>query len=64
MEKGDAKPVIIKVFKISTAEMWTIRNKKALVKFIEQETESYASERLTIDQLIRYLPIEDYCRVK
>ena len=28
--------MIVKVFKISTMEMWTMRNKKELVKFIEQ----------------------------
>lgn len=56
--------MIIKVFKISTAEMWTMRDKSALVKFIEQETDMYVSEKMTIDSLMRYLPVEDYCRVK
>ena len=54
----------IKIFKISTMEMWTMRGKKALVKFIEQENNAYVPVQLTIDQLMRYLPIEEYHRVK
>lgn len=56
--------MIVKVFKVSTAEMWTLRNKKRLLCFIERETGVIAPEKLTIDQLIKYLPVEDYCRVK
>ena len=56
--------MIVKIFKVSTAEMWTLRNKKRLILFIERETGSLISEKLTINQLIRYLPVEDYCRVK
>ena len=54
----------IKIFKMSTMEMWTMRDKKALVKFIEQENNAYIPAQLTINQLMRYLPIEDYHRVK
>jgi hypothetical protein len=56
--------MIIKVFKVSTAEMWTLKDKKRLIAFIERETGTFVSDKLTIDQLIRYLPVEDYCRVK
>ena len=56
--------MIVKVFKVSTAEMWTICNKRALVQFIEQETGLCVSVKLTIGQLMKYLPVEDYCRVK
>jgi hypothetical protein len=56
--------MIVKIFKVSTAEMWTLRNKKRLVWFIERETGIFVSEKLTINQLIKYLPVEDYCRVK
>ena len=56
--------MVVKIFKISTMEMWTIRHKKALVEFIEQETESLVPATLTIDQLFKYLPVEDYYRVK
>lgn len=56
--------MIIKIFKISTAEMWTLRNKKRLIAFIERETGMYVSEKLTVNTLIKYLPVEDYHRVK
>ena len=56
--------MIVKLFKISTAEMLTIKDKNSLINFIEQETMAYVSTKLTINQLIRYLPVEDYCRVK
>ena len=64
MEKGYVGQMIIKVFKISTSEMCTMNDKRELIKFVEKETESYVSDRLTIEQIMRYLPIEDYCRVK
>ena len=56
--------MIIKIFKVSTAEMWTLRNKNRLMHFIETETGTLVPNRLTIDQLVKYLPVEDYCRVK
>ena len=56
--------MIIKVFKISTMEMWTMRNKKEFVRFIEQETQNYVSTTMTIEQLIKYLPVESYCIVE
>ena len=56
--------MIVKIFKVSTAEMWTLRNKKRLILFIERETGRFVPEKLTINQLIQYLPVENYCRVK
>lgn len=56
--------MIVRIFKISTMEMWTVRNKKELVKLIEQETHTYVSDRLNIEQLVKYLPMDNYCRVK
>lgn len=56
--------MIIKIFKVSTAEMWTFKNKQRLILFIEGETGRSVSSKLTINQLIEYLPVEDYCRVK
>lgn len=56
--------MIIKVFKISTMEMWTMHNKKELVRFIEQETDHYVSIKMTIDQLMKYLPAENYSKVE
>lgn len=56
--------MMIKIFKISTMEMWTMHNKRELVKFIEQETCNYVSSTMTIAQLMKYLPVEDYCRAE
>lgn len=56
--------MVIKIFKISTKEMWTIRNKEALCDFIRQETGSMPDNKLTIFKLIQYLPRENYYRVK
>lgn len=56
--------MIVKIFKVSTTEMWTLKNKKRLISFIERETGVFIPRQLTIDQLIKYLPVEDYCRVK
>ena len=64
MEKGYTKIMIVRIFKISTMEMWTLRNKKELIKLIEQETDVYVSDRLKIEQLVKYLPTENYCFVK
>lgn len=64
MEKGKIKSMIIKIFKISTMEMWTIYKKDSLIKLIEQETSVYLSKKFTIDQIIKYLPIDDYCIIK
>lgn len=56
--------MVVKIFKVSTSEMWTLKNKRRLICFIEKETGSLVSEKLTINQLVKYLPVEDYCRVK
>jgi hypothetical protein len=56
--------MIIRIFKISTKEMWKLNGKKSLVQFIEQETNTFTSDKLTIDQLIKYLPKEEYYRMK
>ena len=56
--------MVIKIFKISTKEMWAMSNKDALRDFIEQETGAKLSNQLTITRLIQYLPRENYCRVK
>lgn len=55
--------MVIKVFKISTKEMWTIKNKEALCKFIAQEVGVKPDEKLTIFKLMQYLPVENYYRV-
>lgn len=56
--------MVIKIFKISTKEMWTIRNKMSLCDFIYQETGAKPDCSLTIYKLVQYLPREDYYRVK
>lgn len=56
--------MIIKIFKVSTKEMWTIKNKEALCDFIVRETGRRPDNKLTIFKLIQYLPKENYYRVK
>ena len=61
--KGYEK-MIIKIFKISSKEMWTIRNKNALCDFIKQEVGTRPQPSQTIFEIIQYLPKENYHRVK
>lgn len=56
--------MIIKIFKISTKEMWTIPNKQELCRFIQTETGVAPNQNLTIFKLIEYLPKSNYYRVK
>lgn len=56
--------MIIRVFKISTEELWKIPNKKQFIEFIKQETGHIVPSSFTIKQLITYLPVEDYCIIK
>ena len=56
--------MIIKIFKISTKEMWTLKNKKDFCDFIKQETGVRPDKALTAFQLMQYLPKENYHRVK
>ena len=56
--------MIVKVFKISTMEMWILPNKLALIDFINQETKLMLPQKMTIAQLVKYLPVENYHRVK
>lgn len=55
--------MIIKIFKISTKELYTFKNKLELYNFITLSTNRYPSFNVTIKDLIKYLPVEDYCRV-
>jgi hypothetical protein len=56
--------MIVKIFKISSMEMCVIKNKSALIYFIESETNKQIPHSLTISQLIKYLPVDNYYRVK
>lgn len=56
--------MIVKIFKISTKEMWTMYNKRGLIAFVKQETGFTISDKMTIKQIVKYLPVENYYRVK
>lgn len=56
--------MVIKIFNLSTLKLAIIPNKKYLIQYIERETGKYVSNKLTINQLMNYLPIENYCRIK
>lgn len=56
--------MIIKVFKVSTAEMWTFRDKEAFRKYVISNVLCVPKDNATINELMQYLPVEDYCRVK
>lgn len=56
--------MIIRIFKISTMQLATIPNKSFLIQYIEKEIGKYVPTNLTINKLIEYLPVENYCRVK
>lgn len=53
----------IKVFKVSTKEMYTFKNKLELFQFVYNVTDR-GSFDFTIDKLIELLPKSDYCRVR
>ena len=55
--------MIVKIFKISTKEMFTFKNKYELYAFVKANTNTHPGFNTTIAQLIRYLPVEDYYRV-
>lgn len=56
--------MITKIFKISTKELWVLKNKQELILFIEQECNIYVSNKFTIIQLLRILPVENYSIIK
>lgn len=56
--------MIIKIFKVSTAEMWKFRNKAAFRKYVMSNVLCAPKQNATINELMSYLPVEDYCRVK
>ena len=56
--------MVIKIFKISTMEMWILTNKSGLIDFIEMEMNMLLPKTLTISQLIKYLPVEKYHHIK
>lgn len=56
--------MIIKIFKVSTKELYTFKNKFEFYTFIKEVTNRFPSYNKPIDELMQYLPVEDYCRVR
>jgi len=55
--------MVIKIFKVSTKELYTFKNKLELYTYIKENVNKYPSFNATINELIQYLPVENYCRV-
>lgn len=56
--------MIIKIFKVSTKEMYTFPNKQSFYEYVRFVSGMPLMNNRTIDELMYYLPVEDYCRVK
>lgn len=55
--------MIIKIFKVSTKEMFTFKNKSEFLIFVYDVT-NHLPSNTTINNLVKMLPKSDYCRVK
>ena len=55
--------MIIKIFRISTKEMFTFKNKAEFLVFV-YNTIGEVPANATINDLIKMLPKNDYCKVK
>lgn len=53
--------MIIKIFRVSTKEMFTFKNKAELIAFVFN-TVGRLPAKITIDNLIKTLPQNDYCK--
>ena len=56
--------MIIRIFKISTKTMAIVRNKNGLRKYIYDEIGVNLPKDYTITQMINYLPVGNYFRIK
>lgn len=56
--------MIIKIFKISTREMYTFQNKHELMLFVRKVIGWIPPSSFTINDLVKLLPQENYCRAK
>ena len=56
--------MIIKIFQVSTKQMYTFRNKMEFYNFVRQVVKYPVFYNATIAQLIKYLPQEEYCQIK
>lgn len=54
----------IKLFQISTLRMFVFKDKHALRKYVMTHAFCNPKQNATIDQLVSYLPKEEYYRVK
>lgn len=54
----------IRIFKVSTKEMYTFPNKQSFYEYVRLVSGMPLMNNCTIDDLMNYLPVEDYCRVK
>ena len=55
--------MIIKIFKVSTKEMFTFKNKSDLLTYVYNVT-GRSPANATINNMVKMLPKSDYCRVK
>lgn len=56
--------MIIKIFKVSTKEMYTFPSKQSFYEYVRLVSGIPLMNNHTIDDLMNYLPVEDYCRLK
>lgn len=56
--------MIIKVFKVSTKEMFTFKTKTDFMIFVYNIVDDVPSANATISDLMKMLPKHDYYRVK
>ena len=56
--------MIIKIFKVSTKEMYIFHNKMELIDYIRNVIGVPVFRNTTISQLLEYLPKENYCRIE
>ena len=56
--------MVIQIFKISTKELYTFNNKEEFYIYVQQITNRFPSHNISIEKLMQYLPVEEYCRGK
>ena len=55
--------MVIKIFQVSTKELYTFKNKYEFYIFVKDTTNRFPRYTASINELMTYLPVEDYCRV-
>ena len=56
--------VIIRIFKVSTKQMFVFKNKTEFFWFVKQVVGKPIFYNETIPQLIKHLPVEEYCQIE